>query len=217
MLLQSLTRMGYLHHDPLVRTYLPTMSVALLGNWVDSGVVADGDLLLLMRRLSRETEQAVVLAARSGQFVRYVHVIQATAAARLYVVQGSIRPLAKSGAGYVLMSQMSDANIRKFLNRINAEAPQESDWIRLPDLMEQVQLVRRKGHAITSNIVTLGTGIIAMPLPGLGPGDSPLVIGLGGINEVLKAHETEFVRIMKAEIQAFRASPRPPALLRTDL
>jgi len=207
MLLQSLSRMGYLYHDPLARTFIPTMSVALLGNWVDRGVVTDGDLLLLMRRLSQATEQAVVLASRSGLFVRYIHVIQATAAARLYVVQGSIRPLARSGAGYVLLSQMSDGNIRKFLTRINAEADSESGWIAYSDLMREVQLVRQQGYAITSNLVTLGTGIIAMPLPGLGPGDSPLVIGLGGINEVLKAHEAEFVQIMKAEIQAFRSPP----------
>lgn len=214
MLLQSLTRMGYLYHNPQARTFVPTMSVALLGNWVDRGVVTDGDLLLLMRRLSDATEQAVVLATRNGLFVRYIHVMQATAAARLYVVQGSLRPLAKSGAGYVLLSQMSDGNIRKFLNRINAEAPTERDWIQYSELMREIQQVRHQGYAITSNLVTLGTGIIAMRLPGPGLGDSPLVIGLGGINEVLKVHEKEFVGIMKSEIQAFRSSPSSSALSR---
>src|ERR1700736_913996 len=82
MLLRSLTTMGYLHHDSKARTFIPTMSVALLGNWIDRGVVSDGDLLLMMKRLSAETGQAVVLASRSGLFARYIHVIQATAAAR---------------------------------------------------------------------------------------------------------------------------------------
>jgi DNA-binding IclR family transcriptional regulator len=213
MLLRSLTTMGYLHHDAAARTYIPTMSVALLGNGIDRGVVSDGDLLLLMRRLNRETGQAVLLASRCGLSARYIHVIQATAAARLYVVQGSLRSLTRSGVGYVLLSQMSDPMIKRIALRINAETKDGKQRVSISELVETVEAVRRRGYAISTNLVTLGAGVLAMVLPAPRDGDSPLVIGLGGITDVLRAHEAEFVKIIRAEVQMYDRALKRSRLL----
>ncbi|MCB2014594.1 MAG: helix-turn-helix domain-containing protein [Sphingobium sp.] len=206
MLLRSLVRMGYLHHDPHARTFIPTMSVALLGNWIDRNVVGDGDLLLLMKRLNRETGQAVVLASRTGLFARYIHVIQATAAARLYIVQGSLRSLVRSGVGYVLLSQMGDMMARRLALRINAEAKDDAEKVDIPTLLENLQTVREQGYALTTNLVTLGGGVIAMQLPGPRDGDCSLVIALAGITEVLRTHEADFVAAMRNEISNYGKS-----------
>jgi DNA-binding IclR family transcriptional regulator len=216
MLLRSLAKMGYLHHDLAARTFIPTMRVALLGKWIDRGVVDDGDLLLLMKRLNQETGQAIVLATRTGLFARYIHVIQSTAAARLYVVQGSLRSLTRSAAGYVLLSLMRDTDITRIALRINAEAKDDRDRVSISDLLHNIEIVRKQGYALTTNLVTLGGGMLAMAMPGPGDGESPLVIGLGGISEVLRIHEANFASILRSEIDKYnkttfnRREPRSP-------
>lgn len=200
MLLRSLVRMGYLAHDPHARTFIPTMSVALLGNWIDRNVISDGGLLLLMKRLNRQTGQAVVLASQNGLFARYIHVIQATAAARLYIVQGSLRSLVRSGVGYVLLSRKDDTSARKLALRINADQKDDADKVNIPELFEEIRKVREQGYALTTNLVTLGGGVLAMHLPGSEEADGPLVIALAGITEVLRARESDFLDIMRQEI-----------------
>jgi len=207
MLLRSLVSMGYLHHNPLSRTYKPTMRVALLGTWVDQGVIEDGDLLLLMKRLNQETGMAVVLAARSGLFARYIHVIQATVTARLYVVQGSMRSLTRSGVGYAMLSQMPDPDVRRIAVRINAEAKAEVERTHICELMQEIESVRRKGYALTTNLVTLGAGMLAIPLPDLRDGSAPLVIGLGGMSENLREHEADFAKILQQAIERYKQRP----------
>jgi len=214
MLLRSLVRMGYLHHDPHARTFIPTMSVALLGNWINRNVVGDGDLLLLMKRLNRLTGQAVVLASRTGLFARYIHVIQATAAARLYIVQGSLRSLVRSGVGYVILSRMGDMMVRRLAMRINAEANEDEDKVDIPTLLDNIKTVRKRGYALTTNLVTLGGGVIAMQLPGSGDGDGPMVIALAGITEVLRTHEADFVAMMRNEISNYSKSVVEPLRVR---
>ncbi|WBX83775.1 IclR family transcriptional regulator [Sphingosinicella microcystinivorans] len=203
MLLRSLVRMGYLHHDLHARTFIPTMSVTLLGNWIDHSVVGDGDLLLLMKRLNQETGQAILLASRSGLFARYIHVIQATAAARLYIVKGSLRSLTRSGVGHVLLSQMSDLMARRLAMRINAEAESDPEKVDVTALLNDLRKVREQGYAISTNQVTMNAGVLAMRLPGPGDGDSPLVIGVGGSAEVVRAHEADFVATMRNAIEEY--------------
>jgi DNA-binding IclR family transcriptional regulator len=41
VLLQSLTKLGYLEFDPIDRSYIPTMQVALLGSWIANGMAAN--------------------------------------------------------------------------------------------------------------------------------------------------------------------------------
>ena len=50
-LMASLVTLGYLHYDATRRTYLPTMRVALLGDWVQDDSFKDGQLMRLMHHL----------------------------------------------------------------------------------------------------------------------------------------------------------------------
>jgi DNA-binding IclR family transcriptional regulator len=203
MLLRSLVQMGYLLHNPKARTYISTKRVALLGKWIDDTIIGDGHLLKLMKRVRDATGQAVVLATRNGMHAQYIHVVQATDAARLYVVQGSKRSLIRSGAGYAILAQMNDAQIKRIAMRINAEAGEGDPIVSIVELMEIVAEVRHQGYAASTNIVTPGAGIVAMAIPdSQAPGsDAPLVLGIGGVSEILRAREHEMVATLRREIE----------------
>ena len=201
-LLRSLVSMGYLHFNRMARTYIPGVRVALLGNWVSSPLFMGGLALSCMEELQRQTGDAVVLAIRSGVYAQYIHVLQATSLARLQVTRGALRPLAESGAGYALLSAMSDADIRKAAHRITAEsrlghvkpAPAGA-------LLETIAEVRRLGYAFTPNLVTAGGAMLAMPLP-VTDGGEPLAVGLAGISEVQKGRKSELLAVLRETIAA---------------
>jgi DNA-binding IclR family transcriptional regulator len=198
MLVRSLVSLGYLSNDTKTKTYKPTNRVALLGKWISQELVGDGDLLRLMARVRQRTGQAVVLASRNGLNAQYIHVVQATEAARLFVVQGSQRSLIRSGVGYALLADMADVDIRRLAMRINAEQPDPADIVPMSDLMATIADVRVRGYAISTNLVTPGAGIIAMPLHETAA-HARLVIGIGGVSEVLRSREDEMVAVLREE------------------
>jgi DNA-binding IclR family transcriptional regulator len=206
-LLRSLVAMGYLYFDRMARTYLPSCRVALLGNWVNSPLFMGGVALRCMEELQQKTGDAIVLAIRNGVWAQYIHVLQATSMARLQVTRGALRPIAASGTGYALLSTLPDTEVKKIAHRINAEARTGTTRpVNTEELLQAIAEVRRTGYAFTTDLVTPGGAVLAMPLP-VTDGGRALVIGLGGISEVQKKRRAELIATMRETLAAHFPSP----------
>jgi len=205
-LLRSLVNTGYLNYDRHKRTFLTSNRVALLGSWVNSEFFAEGAIISLMKDLNERTGDTILLATRNGLYMQYIHVIQATSAARLHVTLGTIRPLAASGAGYAFLSTMPDDEIRRLLMRINADREADQAIVPYADLMEEIARVRSRGYAFSYDKVTRGGGMLAAPIPSLG-GKPPMIIGIGGISEVMRAREAELAQTLLKALSELTAPP----------
>lgn len=201
-LLRSLVALGYLVSDPVKRTYLPSMRVALLGSWISPHFVAEGAILRMMRDLSEKTGFTIVLATRNGLYAQYVHVIQATSPARLHMTLGTVRPLAYSGAGYAILSQMPKPDATRIITRYNAELDRNETPVNLREVLEILEQTREKGYVMTNGIQIVGGGIIAAPIP-QGPDKPLMAVGIGGISEILNAREAELGEILLDAIQRY--------------
>jgi DNA-binding IclR family transcriptional regulator len=213
-LLRSLVALGYLDYDRYKRTYVTSHRVALLGSWVNSDFISEGSVISLMKEMSDLTGDTIILAMRNGLYVQYIHVIQATSAARLHVTLGTTRPLVASGTGYAMLSTMTDHEIRRIVMRVNADAEDGKPHIKLAEVMQHVEHARTTGYAFSCDLVTRGGGMIAAPLPGP-HGSHPLVIGIGGISEVMRAREAELAGMLTGCIGA-RLGQRTPHVASID-
>ncbi len=200
-LLRSLVSLGYLNYDAFARTYITSSRVALLGSWVNSDFFAEGTIISMMKELNERTGDTVVLAVRNGLHIQYIHVIQATSPARLHMTLGTVRPIAASGAGFAFLSTMTDNEITRLIMRINAEAEEGQELIKVRDLLEEIAVIRRKGYAFTCDMVTRGGGIIAAPLPRIS-GQQRMVVGIGGISEVMRGREEELSTVLIEQVDA---------------
>lgn len=202
MLLRSLVTMGYLNYDRHARTYITSSRVSLLGKWAASALVGDGTITHVMRRINERTGQAVVLAERHGLMSRYIHVMQATAAVRLFVVQGATRPLVRSGTGYALLAGLPDSEVMRIVMRVNAEGGVDGNTISQSDVLAAVQGVRDNGFVCTVGVVTPEAGVLAMPLPKwlAADADHPAAIGIGATASVLKDRRDELIAVLREEL-----------------
>jgi DNA-binding IclR family transcriptional regulator len=202
-LLRSLVALGYIQYNPEKRTYITSIRVTLLGNWVNARLSSEGGIIRMMRQLNDETGNTIVLATRNGMYAQYIHVIQATNPARLHLSLGTVRPLAYSGAGHAILSTLSTQEVTRIVTRYNAECQDEEHKASLRALLNELENVRDRGYAVSYGMQTKGGGIIAAPIPQ--PKNKPvLVIGIGGIVEVMKAHETELATALRTSIQEYK-------------
>lgn len=206
VLLRSLVKMGYLDYESRERTYVSTVRVALLGSWINSSCLAEGDILQAMRFLSHETGDAIVLAARNGLYGQYIHVIQAANVARLHVAVGTIRPLAASATGYAMLALLDDREVSKIVRRINADAIDPADIVNTKELLETLADIRKSGYAFESNLVTPGGAMMISPIPARG-GATQMFLGLAGISQVMEQRREELAGHLRAAVMNFFGSP----------
>src|SRR5437879_3688440 len=72
MLLQNLTRLGYLEYDRHHRTFCPSIRVALLGSWIDRGFNDAGNLANLVIGLGERLNLRVFVAIQNEANIQYV-------------------------------------------------------------------------------------------------------------------------------------------------
>lgn len=200
-LLKSMVVMGYLDYDAYSRTYMPTMRIATLGNWVQGALFGEGRILALMKHMSELTKETISIGTQSDLFAQYIHIVPSQYAIRYHLKPGTVRPLARSGLGWLLLSARTDETIDRLLRRINIEE-ESTNRIALPDLMARVREVREQGYVFSKHTVTAGAGVIGMLLPIRRHGRI-LAIGVGGPVDRLEEKKDQILSELREGIAQF--------------
>lgn len=198
ILLRSLMELGYLHYDKLSRTYRPTARVALLGRNVQSYLFGDGSVMAALEEMSQRTGETVVLAARAGVVVQYIHVIPATNPVRLHLRVGAVRPMIGAAVGHLFLSALPDGALEEEIERLS-EALNKP----LPErdvVLKDIRKIRRNGYVHSNSTVTPGGGVVAILLPGTFNGQT-LAVGIGGVASVISANCERFVTILREAVR----------------
>jgi len=197
VLVQSLVNAGYLAHGADGRSVVPTSRVAQLGSWIEQPINRP-DIKRLMTSLGEATGLTIVLGVPHNIFVRYIDVVPGRLAMRLDIPVSTRLPLVASGMGNLLLSRMSDAEIARIHARVMSmlrhhgrdglRASEIADlWNENPQpptleaLMNSIRLTRQRGYSLSNETVTMGAGIVSVPMP-IGPMEPPLGLGIAGLS-----------------------------------
>ena len=196
-LMKSLVALGYLDYDRERRTYFPTMRIAVLGSWVPAALFGEGPLLASLEELHRKVGETVVLAVQSDLHAQYVHVIHSAEPLQFRAPPGTLRPLARSGMGLVLLSAKTDGEVERLRRRINASG--DGGTQSREEMMSRVNEVRARGYAFSKNSISPGLGIIGAALPH-GPFGRVAAVGVAGRVPRLEEKQEAIVAEMQAMI-----------------
>ena len=202
-LMVSLVTLGYLEYEPGKRVYRPSVRVALLGDWIHTNLLKEGQLTRLMEHLNEVTGETVLLAAQNGLHSQYLRVLQGTNALRVHLHIGTLRPLFGSGTGSMLLTQMDEATVRKLVRRFNATSLPAAR-IDADEVLRRVAADRERGYSVSWNQVIPQGGLMGMLLPTT-KGERPLVLGLSGYTARLQEREKEYVKLMRKSMKDFFA------------
>jgi DNA-binding IclR family transcriptional regulator len=200
-ILKSLVALGYLDYERGSRSYFPTMRLASLGQWVPDALFGDGAVLKLMRRVHRATGEAVLLAVQSDLNAQYIHAVHDAEPMRATVPPGTLRPLAKSGVGWLLLSRQTEAQVEKLCRRIDIETGKRVDRAALK---RNIEAVRRDGFVFSRHTVRRGVGIIAVMLPQTRHGRA-FALGVAGNVARLEEKQEAILKVLRRSIKAMEA------------
>lgn len=196
-LLHSMQANGYLSYDARARSFMPTMRVALLGNWLTGQMFGDINPIEIMQRIHRATGELVVLGLQNDIMAQYVHVVQSTHAVRFHARPGWLRPILHCAVGRALLAQRADREAQSMIRRFNAGTEEPGLRMRPTAMMQIIYEARRRGYAQTENTLTRGAGVIAVPLPHA-IGQPAAAIGVGGPVERMRESRRQILDAIAA-------------------
>ncbi|WP_020206924.1 MULTISPECIES: IclR family transcriptional regulator [Cupriavidus] len=208
--LKSLVALGYLDYDRFSRTYMPTMRITSLGNWIQQAIFGQNEeVLRLMQQLSEAFGECITLSAQSDLYVQYVYLIPSRLPIWYSVPIGTIRPLARSGSGWIMLGARTDAEIEELVRRINFHEPDPARKVKLAELMAHVEQGRRDGYLFNKHTLEPGAGGICMVLPERRFGRL-FALAVSGPVERLETIQERVIHAMREGIAALdTAAPRP--------
>lgn len=177
VLLHGLSELGYLQHDRHARTFMPTLRVSFLGNWVHQLVLAQGSLLTFMEMLASRSGHVAMLAMQNGLHAQYIHIVSARSS-RVGLKPGLLRPLCRSAVGKVLLSTQSDEQVLRIVRNVNATDVDFPVPVDGKSLLAEISECRRTGFAFSGDSVTQGSSVIATRVPA-DVGGQALAVGIG--------------------------------------
>jgi IclR family transcriptional regulator, KDG regulon repressor len=164
-ILKSMVTLGYLDYDRDTHVYMPTLRMPNLVDWIEPARFAGSNVLPAMQRLHEVTGETVCLGTQSDLYAQYVHSIRSRTPAPYRQKPFTVRPLTRSGLGWLLLSAHSNARIEQLVRRINYDILDRAARVRLPELMERVERVRADGYVFSRHTVVVGGGMIGILIP----------------------------------------------------
>lgn len=205
MLLKTLNAQGYLSFDADSKCYMPTLSVAMLGNWVKGEAYQDGAVIALMDQIQKDTGETVILGARQGLHAHYLHTVQSQRLMRFYIKPGLLRPLSESAVGRALLMHCSEDELRAYASDVAKTHSLEKHPVDSDILLNEIRRSRERGYAY-SDQHTAGICAIALPIQ-LSPG-TPCAIAVAGPIFKLKRRRDKVAEMIGELARMYLKRPR---------
>ena len=161
-LLKSLVILGYLEYNLSGRTYFPTMRMTSVVDWIERARFGNGSVMAAMKRLHEATAETVTLGLQSDLHAQYVYQIASKLSVPYPRTRQTIRPLAASGLGWLLLSAMPDSAVQHLVRRINYDSRRSKNRVNEEELFTRIKQIRKAGYVFSKHTVVRGAGMMGM-------------------------------------------------------
>ena len=203
VLLKTMVTLGYLNFDRRDRVYFPTPKVTALGEWIPRALFGNGRIIDALNDVHAATGEGVFLGTKNDIYLQYVKTRVSLHALRFHIDEGTIRPITRSAAGWLLLSAQPADKIDNIVRRANIVIPSPSERMTTAEIMKRLDEIRAQGYAQAENLPLKGGATLAVLLPTAVQGQS-VALALGGIAERVKANFKPYISALRAAAETVR-------------
>ncbi|WP_323038433.1 IclR family transcriptional regulator [Gemmobacter sp.] len=203
VLLKTLVKLGYLNFDRRSRVYFPTPKVTSLGDWIPRALFGSGQILDALNDVHAATGEGIFIGAKNDVYLQYIKTRNSIHALRFHIDEGTIRPITRSAAGWMLMTTLSDDKIDNLVRRANIATANPAERVKVRDIMDRVTEIRARGYAHVANMPFAGGATIAVLLPVQVQGQ-PVTLALGGVVDRVKTNFDRYLAALQSAARSIR-------------
>ena len=202
-LLKSLAELDYLSYDVETRTYLPTLRLAELGNWVPDRVLDDG-VLALAHRLNERTRETIAITSLNDLYLDYIDFKMGRNNAVDYPAQVNIRfPRGVIAAtcpfGWCLLGEYKTQQLERVYHRSRIKKLFSLEQFSWNCFADRVESARGSTYLLASGWPYPSSATLVTLLP-VFPFGRHVALGVGGSLERMRACLDNLLRIIDEEV-----------------
>lgn len=205
MLLKNLEDTGYLDRIDGDRSYLPSLRIRLLGDWLQSSMPIADSMSKLTVELQRQTGETVLLGRQRGANLQYIAVEQEDFGIQLRMKPGILRPMSLAACGHVLLALKPASEARAIIRRNNAEASTPAQQVNENELIRRLSEISASGYSESDALLTPGASVLATAIIPK-QGEKPLAIGVGCPIDRMVIKRRRIVELLRQVVDEIAAS-----------
>jgi IclR family transcriptional regulator, KDG regulon repressor len=197
-LLKTMAQMNYLSFESASRSYVPTLRLSQLGDWITPASYEGGPIQEAVRRIGRKLGETILLGTMTDIYVEIVDILRAREPLQYFTYVGSRVLLVHSGLGWPLLSELRDEDVVRIYRRTLRQNKLDRSLSSLKRLKNGVDQVRRDGYCLSRGMVTRGVGVVGMMVPTPAK-HRRLAIGIAGPQERIEKNLAKILAAFRAE------------------
>jgi len=202
VLLKTLVTLSYLSYDRQERAYFPTPKVTALGDWIPMALFGSGKVLDAMRDVHNATGEGTFIGTISEIYLQYTRTIESIHALRFHIDEGSIVPLTRSAAGWMLLSHLPRKRVENLVRRANI-ACKPHERVTLEEMEARIAEIKKKGYAYAEGVPLEGGATIVLPLPVRIQGQ-PACLAIGGVTQRINDNFDAYLEALRSAVASIR-------------
>ena len=201
-LVQTLLVLGYLHFDPVDRTYTLSSKVSFMGLWVRPDIFRDGALWKLLKDIRTATGETAVLATRRGAYSHYIYVEPSGLSIPLTMSVGAHVPVTACSTGFAMLSQHSADELWKIVAPLYPPEGRIGNSVAYPRVAALACEARRNGFSYIE-AAQFGTAALAAPLC-VSNREMDLSVGVAAPIASMRQHRDSIQKIVVKAAETYR-------------
>ncbi len=202
-LLKCLSDLDYLSYDVETRTYLPTLKLAALGDWVPKRIMADG-VSDLVGRLRERTQETIVVTALNDLYVEYIDFKVSHQYAGTYCIDENLR--FPSGAvvvtcpmAWYLLKQYTVARLERIYHRSKAKRLFDARALTWKMFLNRLESARQSKYIVATRWPYQSSAVLVTTVPVL-PFGRHVALGVGASIERMRTDLPALLDLIDSEL-----------------
>ncbi len=159
---------GFVRQDPRTKAYLAGTALTAVAFSILQRFDVRAALHPFLERLNVQLRETVHLGMLVGAYVHFIDAIESPQAVRVASRWGTAMPASSTSTGKALLAVLTDAEIDELLPSEQLEVLTTRSIASRSDLRRQLQLVRERGYATSSEESEAGVSSVAVALAAAG-------------------------------------------------
>jgi len=165
--------------------------------------VGNGRIIDALNDVHAATGEGTFLGTKNDIYLQYVKTKISIHALRFHIDEGTIRPITRSAAGWILLSALPEEKIDNIVRRANIAIATPSERVTTAEIMKRLAVIRAQGYASAEDVPLKGGATIAVLLPSTVQGQT-FTIALGGVAERVKSNFKAYLAALQGAADSVR-------------
>lgn len=164
-LLAMLQYRGFVRQDPATKAYAPGPALTVIAASINRRNDARARARPVLEKLNVDLNETITLGRLEGRKVNFIDSIEGTQTVRVISRAGQVMPANCTSTGKAMLSELSAEELHRLFPDERLETMTGNSIVTRTELEAELERIRRRGYATSSEESEDGVASVAIPLP----------------------------------------------------